>query len=128
MGITKDSNHTKTQVVDGFIVFGEASNTSKRFVHFGIGTRSKSIRYYDHMKGLLLAPFLLLFPLTAFAVPENPDQFKKLEEAFILPCDEIGSDAELMEQFKEFQAFKAMMANQWIQSSQPLHKQIFFMY
>ena len=44
------------------------------------------------MKRLLLAPFLLLFPHTAFAVPESPDQFKKLEEAFILPCDEIGND------------------------------------
>ena len=45
------------------------------------------------MKGLLLAPFLLIFPLAGLAVPENPDQFKKLEEAFILPCDEIGNDA-----------------------------------
>ena len=33
-----------------------------------------------------------------------------------------------MEQFKEFQAFKAMMANQWIQYSQPRHKQTFSMY
>ena len=39
-----------------------------------------------------------------------------------------ANDAELMEQFKEFQAFKAMMANKWIRSSQPLHKQIFFIY
>ena len=44
------------------------------------------------MKGLLLASFLLFFPFAAFAVPESPDQFKKLEEAFILPCDEIGND------------------------------------
>tara|TARA_B100000579_G_C22203358_1_gene563951 strand:+ start:16 stop:507 length:492 start_codon:yes stop_codon:yes gene_type:complete len=44
------------------------------------------------MKGFLLAPFLLFFPFAAFAVPESPDQFKKLEEAFILPCDEIGND------------------------------------
>ena len=44
------------------------------------------------MKRLLLSPLLLLFPLAALAVPESPDQFKKLEEAFILPCDEIGND------------------------------------
>ena len=44
------------------------------------------------IKHLLLAPFLLFFPFAAFAVPESPDQFKKLEEAFILPCDEIGND------------------------------------
>jgi len=44
------------------------------------------------MKRLLLAPFVLIFPLVAYAVPERPDQFKKLEEAFILPCDEIGND------------------------------------
>jgi hypothetical protein len=33
------------------------------------------------MKRLLLVPFLWLFPLAAFAVPENPDQFKRLEKA-----------------------------------------------
>ena len=44
------------------------------------------------MKRLLLSPLLLLFPLAALAVPESPEQFKKLEEAFILPCDEIGND------------------------------------
>ena len=44
------------------------------------------------MKYVLTASLLLLFPLTALAVPETLEQFKKLEEAFILPCDEIGND------------------------------------
>ena len=44
------------------------------------------------MKRFLLAPFFLLFPLAGLAVPESPEQFKKLEKAFILPCDQIGND------------------------------------
>ena len=44
------------------------------------------------MKRLLLAPFLLMLPLAAYAVPESLEQFEQLEKAFILPCDEIGND------------------------------------
>ncbi len=44
------------------------------------------------MKGILVTSLFFFFPPVAYAVPENPDQFKKLEEAFILPCAEIGKD------------------------------------
>ena len=40
------------------------------------------------MKKLLLS--LLLFSGAAFAVPESPDQFKKLEDEFRLACDTYG--------------------------------------
>ncbi len=34
----------------------------------------------------------LISPLSSLAAPESPDQFKKSEEVFIFPCDEIGKD------------------------------------
>ena len=40
------------------------------------------------MKKLLLS--LLLFSGVAFAVPESPDQLKKLEDEFRLACDTYG--------------------------------------
>ena len=40
------------------------------------------------MKKLLLS--LLLFTGAAFAVPESPDQLKKLEDEFCLACDTYG--------------------------------------
>ena len=40
------------------------------------------------MKKLLLS--LLLFTGAAFAVPESPDQLKKLEDEFRLACDTYG--------------------------------------
>ena len=40
------------------------------------------------MKKLLLS--LLLFTGAAFAIPESPDQLKKLEDEFRLPCDSYG--------------------------------------
>ena len=40
------------------------------------------------MKKLLLS--LLLFTGAAFAVPESPDQFKKIEDEFRLTCDAYG--------------------------------------
>ena len=44
------------------------------------------------MKKLLLAGLLFITPLTANALPENSENLKKLEEGFILPCDEIGNE------------------------------------
>ena len=44
------------------------------------------------MKKLLLAGLLLITPITANALPENPENLKKLEKGFILPCDEIGNE------------------------------------
>ena len=54
-----------------------------------------AIETFHMIRRLLLTPLILglISPLSSLAVPENPDQFKKLEEAFILPCDEIGNDA-----------------------------------
>ena len=43
------------------------------------------------MKKLLLS--LLLFSGTAFAVPESPDQLKKIEDEFRLACDEYGQES-----------------------------------
>ena len=43
------------------------------------------------MKKLLLS--LLLYTGAAFAVPESPDQFKKIEDEFRLACDEYGQES-----------------------------------
>ena len=44
------------------------------------------------MKKLLLAGLLFITPLTANALPESAENLKKLEQGFILPCDEIGNE------------------------------------
>ena len=43
------------------------------------------------MKKLLLS--ILIFTGAAFAVPESPDQFKKIEDEFRLACDEYGQES-----------------------------------
>ena len=55
-----------------------------------------AIETFHMIRRLLLTPLILglISPLSSLAVPENPDQFKRLEKAlFDLPCDEIGTDA-----------------------------------
>ena len=44
------------------------------------------------MKKLLIAGLLFITPLTANALPESSENLKKLEQGFILPCDEIGNE------------------------------------
>ena len=44
------------------------------------------------MKKLLLVWLLFITPLTANALPESPENLKKLEQGLILPCDEIGNE------------------------------------
>ena len=44
------------------------------------------------MKNFLFAGVLFLIPLNAYALPESAENLRKLEEGFILPCDEIGND------------------------------------
>ena len=45
------------------------------------------------MKNNFLLSFLLLItPISANALPESPENLKKLEQGFILPCDEIGNE------------------------------------
>ena len=46
----------------------------------------------NSMKKLLLVGLLFITPLTANALPESPENLKKLEQGFILPCDEIGNE------------------------------------
>ena len=43
------------------------------------------------MKNFLLS--ILIFTGAAFAVPESPDQFKKIEDEFRLACDEYGQES-----------------------------------
>ena len=45
------------------------------------------------MKRLLLASLLFLIPVTAFAVPTKPDQFKKLENELSLECQKYGEES-----------------------------------
>ena len=45
------------------------------------------------MKRLLLASLFFLIPVTAFAVPTKPDQFKKLENELSLECQKYGEES-----------------------------------
>ena len=45
------------------------------------------------MKHLLLASLFFLLPVTALAVPSNPEQFEKLENEFSLECKKYGAES-----------------------------------
>ena len=45
------------------------------------------------MKRLLLASLFFLLPVTALAVPSNPEQFEKLENEFSLECQKYGAES-----------------------------------
>ena len=45
------------------------------------------------MKRLLLASLFFLIPVTTFAVPTKPDQFKKLENELSLECQKYGEES-----------------------------------
>ena len=44
------------------------------------------------MKKLLIIGILFLKILNVYALPKSPENLKKLEEGFILPCDSIGNE------------------------------------
>ena len=45
------------------------------------------------MKKLLLASLFFSLPITAFAVPSKPEEFKKLENEFSLECKKYGAES-----------------------------------
>ena len=45
------------------------------------------------MKRFLFASLFFLLPVSVFAVPTKPEQFKKLENEFSLECQKYGAES-----------------------------------